>query len=125
MAKAFCTNCQINWASLWSNNGRHTVEFCPCCNTDIFLEEAKEGAAYIRSFVDGTIIDSVTKKKLPPKEVAEIISAPRETFDIEKWREIKEAQQEKELFAIAKYQEVYESQGPEVAEQLYFKILKK
>lgn len=122
--KAYCTDCQINWASLWSDNSRHGVEFCPCCKTDAFLTDPIEGASYIRSAIDGTIINYVTKKKLAPKEVAEIISAPRKVFELEKWKEKKESEQEKELSAIAKYHEVYDSQGPEIAEQLYFKTLK-
>lgn len=124
MAAAYCTNCNINWASLWQDNSRHGIDFCPCCKTDSFLIEPKNEAAYIRSFLSGDIINSVTKEPLQLNLVQTIQIKNTSEFNIEEYRKKQEAEQDKQLEAIAKYHEVFDEQGPEIAEQLYFKTHK-
>jgi hypothetical protein len=121
---AYCTKCLINWANLWSDNNRHGVDFCPCCKSDSSLEDAKEGDSFIRSVVSGKIINAITKKPFVIGTMQHGTLCRNVEFDIKAWEQKQEAEQEKQLVAIAKYHEVYESQGPEIAEQLYFKVLK-
>lgn len=121
---AYCNKCQINWANLWNDNHRHGIGFCPCCKTDSFLTDPIDSESYLRSEITGAIINVQTKKVYTPSNSQNSILKENVDFDIKAWEARKEAEQEKQLAAIAKYHEVYNSHGPEIAEQLYFKVLK-
>ena len=56
----YCNNCGINWARLHSQDaGDSMYEYCPICKTDSFLDDGKEGDAFIQ-LIDGSVINPKT-----------------------------------------------------------------
>lgn len=63
--KAFCTNCLTNWAATYTqDDGDESYDYCPLCNTDSYLEEAKDGDSYMMCAVTGKVINATTEKEL-------------------------------------------------------------
>ena len=83
----YCTNCQINWAQLESHDcdGDESYDVCPICKTDTWLIEGKNEPAFIRSPLDGVIINPVTGEEYrrfqkQPVTVGEIIQTNYDAF---------------------------------------------
>lgn|SRR5574343_1286410 len=83
----YCTNCQINWSRLHSQDGEgdEQYEYCPICKSDTWLTEGRSEPAFIRSPLDGVIINPVTGEEYRrfqehPVTVSEIIQTNYDAF---------------------------------------------
>ena len=112
--KAFCNKCKINWGALWSDNSRHSIEFCPSCKTDEYLCDAKDEDTYVKSLINGEIYNVVTKEILvnvaAEKEIKET-----PIFNFENWRKKKEEEQSRQLDFIEFYHGMCDLHGIENA----------
>ena len=120
----FCTQCNINWASLHSKNvDDECYEYCPLCKNDFFLEERKPGDSYVRNPFNGLIKNILTNQPYIATIDKPFVSAPpKKEFDMEEWKAQREAKIEK---AIDTYQQIYSTHGKEAAEAAYFEACKK
>jgi len=126
--KAFCMKCNINWASLHSqedNDRDETYEYCPVCKNDMYLTDPVDGPAYIKNPVGPEIIDAETKEPLirivfNPNYLP---LQPPTQFDREAYIKKMEESQAFIDKAIEIYQQVFISRGKEAAEKAYFEAL--
>jgi hypothetical protein len=88
-----CKKCDINWAQLWSqDNEEETTEYCPLCNTDLYLSAATDIVAYIRCPFTGAITNSETGEPHPAGNPTRPIIRTRK---IKVWDETAEEFQDK------------------------------
>lgn len=62
-----CTKCDINWASLWQDemtDTEETVEFCPQCGSDQFLQPGIDIVSFIKCPFSGKITNVETGEEL-------------------------------------------------------------
>lgn len=60
----YCTNCRINWARLKTlYEGDEDYNMCPECNTDEYLQESNDPDTYVKSPLNGKVINVKTKKE--------------------------------------------------------------
>ncbi len=122
--KAFCTNCLTNWASLHSQTeGDESYDYCPLCNTDSFLEEPKEGDAYMMCAITGKVINVTTGEQL--RESVKPSQPTPPPFDWDNWKKQKAEQERQEEADIVQYQELYERGDKEQAEQHFYELRRK
>ena len=119
----FCTKCKINWAKLsTSDDGDSDFEFCPQCNSDVYLIKGKIGDAFIYVSLEGKIKSVYTGKELksdPVKFDSQLPMLSNSHFDHELWEKLKEEKQLKEEAKVNQY--ISESQliGEEKAREKY------
>jgi predicted nucleic acid-binding Zn-ribbon protein len=91
-----CTKCGMNWAKLWSQeDGNESVEFCPVCNTDTYLEESNDFVGYLKRPITGAITNAFTGQPYESetevrKPVFRVVvgKPPRETVEEREAREL-------------------------------------
>lgn len=124
MSKAFCTNCNINWASLTQENSRHSVEVCPVCKSDSFLTDHKEGDSYLYSPISGVVYNSFTHTPLVRNVIASPVVKETKPFNREAFEKKEAERVELEMKAIDRYQEVFADKGQAAAQEEYFKVFR-
>jgi hypothetical protein len=125
--KGYCSRCQINWASLYEVSDETldaTYEFCPECNTDMFLEDVKPGPQFIKPMIGAGIYNIETKQPLLSVIAIQKPVIQKPAFDREAYQAGMEANEAIQDQALQDYQQVYETQGQAAAEAAYFNILK-
>lgn len=117
---AFCTKCNINWASVPSQDDDsrdETYEYCPTCKSDMDLTDVKDGDKFIFNLLDGSIKNVKTGELLIRNKIS--VPVPKPEFDKELYKVkkvMREHYQEKRLDV---YHDVFEKHGKEAAEKAY------
>lgn len=122
----YCTNCDINWASLASQDDPardETYCFCPLCRSDMDLVENIDGPRYVYSMLTGEVVDVETKEPLTISSPINYI--PEKPFDRVAWEKKKEERETRELVAIDAYVKEYESGGQGAGAIAYREIFTK
>lgn len=111
-----CSRCDINWLGLWHapmNNTDETVEFCPKCETDMFLGSATDIVAYIKCPVTGKIVNPLTGEQHPSEFPVRPPGKPRRIViwdeSFEEWK-AKDEKLEDDI--LAEYVRLYDSGMP-------------
>lgn len=63
----YCKKCDINWANLWQeemNETDETVEFCPQCRSDQYLQPGTDIVSFIKCPFSGKITNVETGEEL-------------------------------------------------------------
>lgn len=106
----FCSKCNINWARLWEmemDSTDETVEFCPKCGTDMFLEPGNDIVAYIKCPITGRIVNSETGEPHPAETPVRPVGKPRkEKIWDETYEEWQLADEKAEAMIINRYAEL-------------------
>lgn len=115
-----CTNCNITWQHLHAQQGEgdEVYEFCPVCKTDMYLQPSTEETGCMQCPFTGDIIKVATREKLNMQPA--VIVADAKPFDVQAWQKKKNELQAEQDERIAYYQQLYEMQGREVAEEYYY-----
>ena len=107
-----CMKCDINWASLWSQeSGNESVEVCPQCLSDMDLEDGTDIVAFIKCPISGRITEvggmSVIEMAHP------IVIRPRRVIVWEEtWEEFKDRQDKAQYDMINRYSDLLGSMLP-------------
>lgn len=70
----YCSKCGINWSELWNetDDGEETVEYCPVCKTNHYLEDGNDIHGHIKCHITGRIFNTFTGQDV----TYNILSAP-------------------------------------------------
>lgn len=100
----YCSKCGINWASLWDSetDGDETVEFCPECSTDAFLQPGTDIVAFIKSPFTGKITNAETGEEYTKLPVLPQRQRKVKVFE-ETYEEFKQRQEAAEDEYLEKY----------------------
>lgn len=117
----FCTKCNINWLTLYTVDAEDhddQYEVCPRCRNDFYLTEGKEGEAFMMDAISGEIYNPLANEE-KHKAVKQIQQKVKAILDSDT-KGKQEQHTDKHMLEIERYQAVYEREGKERAEEIYF-----